>query len=136
VQPELKYTSQAQVVKVDRALGLVFGFAIVCKQDGKDYVDLQGDLCPEDEMLAASAGFMQEARVAKEMHGEEPGQGTVVFAFPLTGEIARALEITTKRTGLLIGMKPDAETLKKFADGTYTGFSIGGMALREEPAAA
>ena len=33
-----KAFDKAAVVKVDESLGLVFGFAIVCKQDGADWV--------------------------------------------------------------------------------------------------
>lgn len=122
----MNFRSEVQVCKVDTRLGLVFGFAIVCKVDGEPYVDLQGDHIPEDAMLKASKDFMRNSRVAKEMHtGEQTGD--IVFAFPLTEDIAKALDIATPRTGLLLGMAPGAEALGKFADGTYTGFSIGGQ---------
>jgi hypothetical protein len=65
------------------------------------------------------------------MHDQTP-MGTVVFAFPLTEDIAKALEIQTKQTGLLIAMKPSADVLEKFVDGTYTGFSIGGRRIKDE----
>lgn len=121
------------VLKVDEELGLVFGFAIVCKQDGKEYFDVQGDHVPEDAMLKASADFMVKSRVAKEMHrGDQTGQ--VVFAFPLTTDIAKALGIETKTTGLLIAMQPGEEALKKFKSGAYTGFSIGGKYVTNEEA--
>lgn len=119
-----------EVLKVDESLGLVFGYAIVCKEGGKDYYDLQGDHIPEDAMLEAACEFMQSGRVAKEMHdGDEIGQ--VVFAFPMTTEIAKAFDIEVSKTGLLVAMKPSKEVLKKFADGTYTGFSIGGRRLKD-----
>jgi hypothetical protein len=128
-----KAFAKASVIKVDKQLGLVFGFAIVSKQDGADYFDLQGDHIPEGAMLEAATDFMLHSRMAKEMHrGSE--KGTVVFAFPLTTEIAKALDIATKTTGLLIAMKPTAEVLGKFADGTYTGFSIGGSRVTDEAA--
>ena len=122
----------ASVLKVDDGLGLVFGWAIVCKQDGADYWDLQGDQIPEASMLAAATDFMGTARVSKEMHsGGEAG--TVLFAFPLTDDIAKAFGLETKTTGLMIAVKPnDAATLAKFRDGTYTGFSIGGVRLEDE----
>ncbi len=82
-------------------------------------------------MLKASADFMQHSRVAKDMHAGDQ-VGDVVFAFPLTTEIAKSLGIKTKKTGLLIGMKPDAETLKKYVSGDYTGFSIGGKRITDE----
>lgn len=120
-----------QILKVDTSLGLVFGFAIVCKEDGEIHVDLQGDDIPEHEMLKCAVGFAKSARVAKEMHAGDQ-IGDVTFIFPLTTEIADSLDIVTKRTGLLIAMRPDdPEVLRKFHDGEYTGFSIGGKAVHE-----
>lgn len=122
---EMRHT-HCEVAKVDNKLGLVFGFAIVCKQDGKKYFDLQDHHIPEDAMLKSATDFMLNSRVSKDMHrGSEDGQ--VVFAFPLTTDIAKALDITTKKTGLLIAMKPSKKVLAKFESGEYTGFSIGGF---------
>lgn len=129
-----KAFAKASVVKVDESLGLVFGFAIVSKKDGADYYDLQGDHIPEDSMLKAATDFMVNSRVAKEMHTGD-ANGTVVFAFPLTSDIAKALEIETKQTGLLIAMRPAEGMLGKFKSGEYTGFSIGGHRLIDEEAA-
>ena len=115
-----------KVEKTDADLGLVFGFAIVCKQDGEDYFDLQGDHIPEDSMLSASTDFMVNSRVAKDMHrGEQSGD--VVFAWPLTTEIAKAMGLTTEKTGLMIAVRPyDEDVLRKYDTGEYSGFSIGG----------
>ena len=127
-----RFETGAEFVKVDEALGLVLGWAIVCKKDGEDYYDLQDDHIPEDAMLRASVDFMQNSRMAKEMH-EGESKGSILFAFPMTTDIAKAFGIETKTTGLLIAMKPDSdETLQKFRDGTYTGFSIGGHRLIDE----
>lgn len=125
-------TSQLQatsILKVDESLGLVFGFALICKEDGEDHFDLQGDHIPEQVMLEGAFDFAKNSRVAKEMHeGEQIGD--ITFMFPLTSDIADSLGIVSKHTGLLIAMKPDSpEVLKKFADGEYTGFSIGGNAV-------
>jgi hypothetical protein len=120
------FSKAASVVKVDDSLGLVFGFAIVCKIDGEPYYDLQDEMIPEDSMLRAASDFMLNSRVAKEMH-EGDDAGTVVFAFPLTTDIAKALDIQTKQTGLLVAMQPNASTLAKFKSGALTGFSIGGI---------
>ncbi len=119
------------ILKVDESLGLVFGFAIVCKEDGEPHFDLQADHVPESVMLEGSLDFAKGEREAKEMHKGD-SIGDVVFMFPLTTEIAESLEIVTKRTGLLIAMQPDdPEVLRKFAEGEYTGFSIGGTAVNE-----
>lgn len=132
----------ATIVKVDESLGLVFGYAIICKQNGQDYYDLNKDRetgervpehIPEHSMLEAATDFMLNSRMAKEMHdGDE--QGSVVFAFPLTTDIAKALNIQTPTTGLLIAMKPSKDMLGKFVRKELTGFSIGGskQKVREE----
>ncbi len=128
----LGYRRDVEVIKVDEALGLVFGWAIISKDGGKDYYDVQGDHIPEDAMLKAATDFMTHSRVLGDMHKEAEG-GSVLFAFPLTADTAAAFGITTKKTGLMIGVKPaNAETLAKFKSGEYTGFSIGGRRVRDE----
>jgi Putative phage serine protease XkdF len=121
--------TQARIIKVDDDLGLVMGWAIICTVDGEPYFDKQGDHITESGMLEASTDFMKSFRVAKEMHvGDE--KGTIVFAWPMTDEIAKAFGVEVDQTGLMIAMKPDSdEMLEKFRDGTYNGFSIGGKRL-------
>ena len=127
----------AKVDRVDEDLGIVFGWAIVSKVKGDDYFDLQGDHIPEATVLKASARFMSGDRTAGHMHMQKDGEpckvGTVVFAFPLTTEISKALKITCHQTGLLLGMKvDDNDILQKFKSGEYTGFSIGGYRVDDE----
>lgn len=127
-----RFSTSAEIVKVDEALGLVMGFAIVCEEEGEPYFDVQGDHIPEDSMLKASLDFMENSRTAKEMHvgGDK---GTVVFAWPMTADIAKAFGIVTNRTGLMVAVRPsDGAMLEKFRDGTYTGFSIGGKRITDE----
>lgn len=127
----VKFERAVEVQKVDASLGLVFGFAMVCKVDGEPYFDLQDEHIPEDVMLKGSLAFMQGARTAKEMHAGAP-VGTVIYAFPLTTDIAKSLGIETKKTGLLVAMRPSQDVLAKFVDGSYKGFSIGGQATYED----
>lgn len=122
---------RANVLKVDDSLGLVLGFAIVCKINGEPYFDLQGDHIPEDTMMKAALDFMEDSQVAKEMHQGEK-IGSVVFAFPLTEDVAKSFGLTTNTTGLMIAMKPSPDVLTKFRDGKLTGFSIGGLRLEDE----
>lgn len=125
-----------RICKVDDALGIVFGWAIVCKVDGEDYYDLNVDKngervpehIPEDAMLKATIDFMGGDRAGNEMH-KGPDKGSFVCAWPLTTEIAKAMGITSKNTGLMVAYKPPADVLAKFKDGTYTGFSIEGARL-------
>ncbi len=121
---------RAKVEKIDESLGLVFGWAIVCSEDGEPYFDTQGDHIPEESMLKAASDFMQTSRLSGEMHQVE--DGTTVFAFPLTEDIAEAFGITCKRTGLPVAIKPSRDVLAKFKSGEYTGFSIGGVREEEE----
>lgn len=127
-----KFHTYAEFVKADDALGLVFGWAIVCKEFGEEYFDLHGDHIPEDAMLKAATDFMKNSQVAKEMHaGDAIGQ--ILFAFPLTEDIAKAFGLQTHKTGLMIAMKPAGEgVLEKFRSGEYTGFSIGGFRHEDE----
>ncbi len=123
---------RARVVKVDDSLGIVMGYAIVCTEDGEPYFDLQGDHVPDESMMKAALDFMQNSQVAKEMHTGEQ-MGTVVFAWPMTADVAKAFGITTKRTGLMIAMCPeDKGILEKYQLGELTGFSIGGDRIEDE----
>lgn len=128
---ENKMDAVAKFVKAESVLpqlGLVLGWAIVCKEDGKDYWDVQKNHIPEGAMLEASADFMEHSRSGNEMHAG-PDCGTYLFAFPLTEEIAKAMGLSSRRTGLMVGYKPPAAVLAKFVSGEYTGFSIEGYHL-------
>lgn len=137
-----------EVTNVDSEHGLVFGFAIVSTVDGEPYFDLnvdvdgvhKGQRVPEnipDEAVLECYVDVRKTRdrlPGNDMHsGPDTGDYDL---FPLTAEIAKALGITTKRTGLLCIYRPEPAVLAKFKDGTYTGFSIeGGRTEIEEIAA-
>jgi hypothetical protein len=128
-------TVRYQLLKADDNLGLIFGWAIVSSENGEPYYDTQGDHIPEDAMLSAAADFMLSNRSMKVMH-EGKKAGSVVFAWPMTEEIARAMGISGERTGLMIAVKPDnPNVLARFRDKQYTGFSIGGTRLIDEEVA-
>ncbi len=102
------------------------GWAIICTEKGEAYYDLHGDHIPPISMIKAATDFMIHSRVGKSMH-EGDQTGSVVFAFPMTADIAKAFEIECEREGLMIAWRPDDEaTLGKFKSGEFTGFSIGG----------
>ena len=126
--PDKNIQVVTDILKVDDTLGLVFGYAMVCKIDGEDHFDLQGHHIPEDTMLKTLAKFMGSGNVvAKDMHTGD-SIGTYLFAFPMTTEIAKSLGIQIKQSGALVAMKPDNDaTLEKFSSGEFTGFSIGGI---------
>lgn len=135
---EKDFQLAGDIVKVDTDLGLIFGWAIICEVDGEPYFDKQGDHIPPATMVEASAEFMQNSRVGAEMHARDAAGnvvkgGSVVFCWPMTADIAKAMQIDTKRTGLLVAIKPDDESaLVKARSGEYRGFSIGGSRITDE----
>lgn len=130
-----EFSLSFSVRKVDSKLGIVFGWAIICKENGEPYFDTQDDHVPEHAMLSAATDFMASSRVLGEQHERNEG-GSVVFAMPVTKDIAEAFGIKTTTTGLMIGVKPlSPDTLKKFQDGTYSGFSIGGRRITDREVA-
>lgn len=128
-----------EFLKVEESLGLIMGYAIICKQNGEDYYDLQGDHIPEDSMLEAATDFMLHSRDGCEMHARQDGEvvkgGTVVFCWPMTTDIAKSLNLKPDMTGLLVAIRPDnEEALAKARNGEYRGFSIGGSRVQDEQA--
>lgn len=129
---------EVSICKVDEGLGIIFGFAMITKVGGEEHIDTQDDAVDEFGMIEAVADFMLTKRTGCVMHertakGEVVEGGDVIFAFPLTQEISKALDIETSRHGLLIGFRPsDPEDLQKAKRGEYTGFSIGGARIEDE----
>lgn len=120
----------AQVAKVSDDLGLVFCWAFTSTNpDGTAYHDLQGDAIDTD-FLKAAAEFMENGGATDELH-DGVQTGRVVFAMPMTPEIAKAYGVETKTVGLMVALKPPPDVLAKFKDGTYTGVSIAGTGSRE-----
>lgn len=124
------FETRTKVTKVDERLGLVFGWAIICKEGGEPYFDLQNDHALEQAMLKAATNFMVKSRVAKEMHDGEQ-RGDVIHSMPMTAEIAKSFGIQADITGWMIAMKPDADMFEKFKSGELTGFSIGGIRIKD-----
>lgn len=70
---EAELTATTNILKVDAKLGVVFGYAIVCREkdaDGNwtDHFDTQGHHIPETEMLKASIEFAQQSNEARAEH--------------------------------------------------------------------
>jgi len=126
----------ASFVKASLAGDVVYGWAIVCKEGGDEYVDLQGDCITEGEMQKAATAFMVNSRTGKVMH-EGRQVATVLHSFPLTTDMLKQLGVLPdgvdpERTGWAIGMRvTDSDLLKRFeTGGDLKGFSIGGKGKR------
>lgn len=108
------FTSTTAILKADAKLGIIFGYAVVTKVDGEPYYDTQDDHIPDEVMVKIAAKFAERSRVGKSMHAGEK-VADVVFNFPLSEDIAKALGITAKQHGWLVGFKPlDPAMLAQF----------------------
>lgn len=128
-------TATARVVKTSDELGLVFGWALTTKANGADYFDLHGDNIVEDDLIRVAAEFMANGGATDQQH-DFAADGRVVFAMPLTAEVAKSFGIQADTTGLMVAIKPSADVFAKFKSGEYTGFSIAGIGEREAVKAA
>jgi len=118
-----------EIVKVDKRLGIAVGWALITATDNgnglQPYHDLHGDHCPDDVAEAAFAKFAEGDRTMLVDHTGQ-SRGRCLWIFPLTAAIAASLKITTKTTGVLIGVKPDDPALLDEFGKSIHGFSIGG----------
>lgn len=74
---------------------------------------------------------MRGPRSVKLMH-DGPDVGRVLFAFPLTTDIAASLRIASQKTGLLVGLEfDDPRIADQFEAGELNGLSIGGDRIRD-----
>lgn len=121
------FKADCEVTEVNKSLGIVFGWGMISEINGEPYYDLDNQHISSAGMLKATSGFMEDSRVNNDMHTDND-VGIVVHSFPLTKEIAQSMGIHTNICGWMVGVKPDEDSLAKFADGTYTGFSIEGSA--------
>lgn len=132
---------EVKVNKVDSQLRMVFGWGSICKKRNPEtgqleiYTDTDNEQFPEDVTLKAWLDFMNgDQRIMDNMHNEQP-VGKVVFAFPMTEDVAKSFGLVEKldQTGVIVGtLITDDEILKKFQSGEYTGYSIGGTAFYED----
>jgi hypothetical protein len=123
--------ASARFVKSSDELGLAFFWAFTTTNaDGSDHFDLQGDNIGEDFVKAAMEFMTEHKGAVDEMHDGVPTAGRVVFAMPMTPDIAKAYGLVTKQSGLMIAIKPTADQLAKLKTGEYTGVSIAGLGER------
>ena len=127
-----------QLVKYDEELRLVFGWANVSAYDGTEVVDSQSDSIPGDVLTKAFMSFMDNDRTGCVMHlrnddGTPVGVGKILFAFPFTADIKKALGIDIPQEGVLIGFRADSDEVWEAVKGNkLQAFSIGGHGRRVE----
>lgn len=121
------FKATCEATGVDEGLGIVFGWGMVTEINGEPYYDTDNQCISNEAMVKGTSIFMENSRINNDMHTPND-VGIVVHSFPITPEIAKSMGIFTNVSGWMVGVKPDAESLAKFASGEYTGFSIEGSA--------
>ena len=127
-----KASSYGSITKVDEEERIVYGYASVVTHKGKLIVDRQGDMIEPETMEKAATEFMLGARNGLTMHKGEPTT-TIVHSMPFTKQIQESFDMTSDYEGWMIAVKVhDDETWARVKSGEFTGFSIGGQAVKEE----
>lgn len=125
-----------KILKYDEEKRLVFGWANVAfRVDGQQVEDLQEDMIDVDELESAAYGYVAEFGTAGEMHCRG-NIGTLVESVVFTEEKANAMGVPKGFLpvgGWWVGFLVEDEGVwGKVKDGTYTMFSIEGVARREK----
>lgn len=109
-----------------------YGWAYVCKKDGKDVVDHSGDIWDISEIEKTARQFVCDCRVGGESHIYKGG-AVLVHSLVFTKQVQEALGIDLQKEGWFVGFEVrDASLLQKIQKGELTMFSIGGAGIREE----
>lgn len=128
--------SPLKVVKVNEELRLVFGWANVTMYDGEEVIDTQNDVMDSQVLVKGFMDFMSESRVGGVMHlrdqnGAPVGAGEIVFAFPFTADVKKAMGIDIPEEGVVIGFRADSDAVwEAVKSRKLQAFSIAGQAVR------
>jgi cation transport regulator len=126
-----KVEIRGDILKVDKATRLVWGWGSVAEVDGVPVTDSQGDQIDPAELQAAVHDYVKSLRHAKVMHeGEVVGE--VVDSFVWTADLQKAFGVDFGRVGWALGMEMPAEVVERVEAGEYGAFSIAGTAARLE----
>lgn len=124
------------IVKLSDEHRIVYGWANVTVMAGENVVDSQNDTISSDTLIKAFEGFMASSRVGGVMHlrdkaGAPVGVGEVIFAWPFTAELKKAMGIDIPQEGVMIGLKVrDDKVWAAVKAGDLKAFSIAGKAKR------
>ena len=110
--------------------GVIFGWACLSKLNGIDYEDLQNDVI-DDACIEQMAIDFCKANLPLGVEHKNQG-GEILAVWPLTDDICKAYGIQSEKRGLMLMVKPDAATLKRYQDGAFLGFSIAGKVAESE----
>ncbi len=118
-----------QIKKVDADRQMVFGWASVSTRDGQLIVDKQNDIIEPHELENAAYEYVMHSRDGGEMHIKK-GVAQCIESCVLTNEKQSAMGISLPHEAWWVGfLVNDADTWSKYKDGTYSEFSVGGLAI-------
>ncbi len=121
-----------KVTKVDEEQRVVFGWFSIVEEDGQAVIDKHGDIIPVEDIEKAVYDFVENSRMAGEMH-VNMGVGHLVESVFFSADKQMALGINLGKIGWWGGFRiTDDEVWKKVKQGYYPSFSIGGLAQPEE----
>jgi len=126
---ETDFEMNVRIIKSDlsEAKRLVYG--VVAEPNS---VDTQNHTVSSDEIEKAAHNFLANFRRIDEMHDFVEGAGTLVESFITLTDMDMNGE-TIKAGSWVIVTKATDEIFAKIVDGTYTGYSLAGLAILEEP---
>ncbi len=128
--------NNTELIKIDEDKRLVFGWAQVVKDyDGKTILDRQSDFIDNEEVLEDTAyEYVLKSRSGGEMHVNFD-VATLVESIVFTNEKMEKMGITagTLPVAWWVGFYvTDDNVWRNIKEGNYSGFSVGGTAIREE----
>lgn len=99
---------------------IVYGEVLV-----PDAVDGQGDVVRASEIEAAAHRFLADGALVGGMHEQFSGVGSVVESF-----IAREEDADFAPGAWVLGVQLSEDAWRRVQEGAWTGFSVGGRAIR------
>ncbi len=103
---------------------LVYGVVLV-----PDEVDSQGDIMPSDVVEEAAHDYLASSRALSKMH-VEPATASVVESYTAPCDVRLGTEEVKKGSWVIAVKVADPELWEGIRSGTYSGFSVGGLAER------
>ncbi len=120
------------ILKADDEQRMIWGWASVAVEKGRQVVDTQGDIIDMVDLQKAAHAFISDYREAASMHRKRE-IGTVVESIVFTKALQDALGVDFDREGWFVGVHvEDDATWAKVKSGELRAFSIGGSGIREE----
>lgn len=124
-----------KIAKADRKRRLVFGWANLSRTpDGKQVIDLHGDVIPPDVLEKATYDYVARHREGGLEH-QKMGVATLVEAAYIDSEKLSAMGVESpfEGAGMWIGLRvDDADVWAAIEGGDLPAFSIGGKGTYEE----